>query len=906
MTAGGIDKKYRKCTFRVWKRGAEASVVFNGPISFQRAERTDLMPRDRIFAVDTESLTCEGELRTLLVPVHFHDDAVMIETLDGKGMLERLFDLLWRRGHAVAEEKPSATEQREKRKRKNGKKKRDGDRQTIPPLLSVWFNLPYDFGRLTADLHKHFLRSVIAGADSYRLRVSDRFELEVRKMHFGSAASFDWRIREPATKTVVRLLGMDLVGYWKTSLALAAKAVGVAEKIDIESVIEGVYEKPLESFTENEWDLFKAYGIGDVKSTLDLYHATAELLTTIDTRVVRDTGVIPPSAPGASARIMFAKAFDCHPDLHHWDRYPAWADQMGADAYFGGRVFSVLPGVHTRMATLDLKSAYPFQLSLLPDPVTVEMELVNKTKTFRVDAWAGRYGVLYVSGESFDDVYPAFRVHDPERNGRLRYVAGPFAEVAVTIPELVIGVLRGSLRIDEIHKGVVMKGSADRSFLREGVAMFFSVKENQDNAKALRDMAKLLANSSYGKLIEVQAHDYLIAEQFPTPLFVEKEKVCRALVQVFTGSGPYPEDMDGVYWGEEGQIGKAKEAYVQELTAFAGDPEDRGAAAVGWYVQALTMAGVAVTEPGLCSIAQFVQGVRTFKAGQFFMPLYAAQITGATSAMVGLMASCLGALQGDTDSVHVQLPPQIKSITEMPGYQTYFQIMKRAGYASPEEPKKLGSWEEETPEASIESLLARTKLYSHRLPPKHCAKTKPKKEKEKEEPAEEKQPGAVCHGAGRACTCDCSVCTEDVYKQAQHGISKFHSPEIDAVLAGRPFTDVRTRSLVHPKTRDERFALAKKTRAVALHEAVRALIMTKRFSYDAKRSPRKLKEAVARGLPVGEFISRPMDLVLTTDPNTWRDESGKVHWNPFAPGEKHWAEASAPASGTQSREGAAA
>jgi hypothetical protein len=360
-------------------------------------------------------------------------------------------------------------------------------------------------------------------------------------------------------------------------------------------------------------------------------------------------------------------------------------------------------------------------------------------------------------------------------------------------------------------------------------------------------MAKLLANSSYGKLIEVQAHDYLIAELFPMPRFADSERVCAGLASVFTACGPAADELEeGFYWGEDHARDLAKAHYNAERDLFQGDLEDRGPSAVGWYVEALTLTGCPVSETGLCSVAQYMQAFRSFKAGQFFMPLYAAQITGATSAMVGLMAACLGALQGDTDSVHVKLPEELGGVTEMPGYARYFEIMTKAGYPSPREAKKLGSWEEETPDPSTESLLARTKLYSHKF-------------------------------------------ADGKYKQAQHGIAKFHSPEIDAVLSGRAYSEIATRRLVHGITREERGTLAKETRAVALHEAVRSLIVTGAFSYDAKRSPRRIKEAVARGLPVGEFISRPMDLVLAADPNTWRDAEGKVHWNPLKPGEKHWA-----------------
>ena len=112
--------------------------------------------------------------------------------------------------------------------------------------------------------------------------------------------------------------------------------------------------------------------------------------------------MIPPSAPGASARIVFAKAFDQHPGLKQWEMYPTWADQMGLDCYFGGRAFCTKPGIYSRMATLDLKSAYPFQMALLPDPVTVRMIEVSPKDYSRlgkraakqfVQDWRGKYGV---------------------------------------------------------------------------------------------------------------------------------------------------------------------------------------------------------------------------------------------------------------------------------------------------------------------------------------------------------------------------------------------------------------------------------------------------------------------------------------------------------------------------------
>jgi hypothetical protein len=845
---------YRDWTCKLWKNGAEVGARFRGPKVFRRAKTYELLPRDRVFAVDTESLSSQGKLTTVLTPIHFHDRGVMVETREGRGMLHELFAAVFARdGYLVKEEQPAYTKQRERRTRTTGADWRDGDRQSLDPVLSVWFNMPYDFGRLASDV-PYILRSVAAGAPSYRIRISDRFELEVRRMHFGSAASFDWRIRDVQAKSIVRMLGLDLTGYWKTSLAKAARSLGVAEKIDIESQIEGVYEKVLESFTPEEWHLFKLYGLGDVQTTLELYHRTAELLTRIDPRVVRQTGVIPASAPGASAKIVFAKAFDCHPDRESWERYPTWADQMGARSYFGGRAFCRRSGVFRRMKTLDLKSAYPFQMALLPDPVTVRMcrehaTRIDSSEAF-LRAYRGRYGVLCVSGEGLDDEMPAFRAHDKENHGRLRYVAGPFQKQWVTIPELVIGVVRGALRIDVVHDGVTTNGSSESSFLRAGVKDFFAIKEDKSNEQALRDLAKLLANSLYGKLIEVVLQDYLIAERNPCLRFTEHARICEGIATLFA-SGGESDDFDALYWGESPeQIAKAQ-SFFRAVKVERLPHDKRGPEAVTAYVEALEFAG-APHEPGsYVSVAEFVRSHKAYKAGQFFMPLYASQVTGATSAMVGLMAHCLDAYQGDTDSVHCPLPEGAESLTELPGFARYFDLMAEAGYPSARKVNgvtvhgaagidSLGTWEEETPEPSIESLLVRPKVYSH-------AFAKPFK-------------GGSKH------------------KQAKHGFARFHTPAVDAKRREGSPIDLLGEGPTIPL--EERAARGFRVSEGELHEAMRTLLLSGAYAYDARKAPRKLREAIRSGLPVGEFVPRAMRMTLAPDPNTWKDEHGFIHWAP--------------------------
>lgn len=893
--------KYRTTTFELWKDGGVVQAKFHGSPHFRRAETTRPLARERVFAVDTESLVAgEGGargLKTLLVPVHFEKRTVVLETPDGRGCLEKLFDEVFAQpGYAVPEVRPSRSAPRadvawteETPTGTRTKRKRPGRRTTYEPVLSVWFNLPYDMGRLLSD-SRHSLRAIASGADSYRVQVG-KYELEVVRMIFGSASSFEWFIRgpsepgpqkgsrSPAQRTeqrIVRMLGLDLTGYWKAALATVAKAAGVTAKDDVESKIEDVYERPRESFSQAEWEMFRAYAAGDTITTLELYHRTVELLADIDERVIRKNGVIPPSAPGASARIVFAKAFDAHPEMDTWSRYPAWADQMGCDAYFGGRAFCTEPGVHSRMATLDLKSAYPFQMSLLPDPVTVEMVLVEpkeygegKQTDFVAD-FKGQYGVLYVRGEGLDDVMPAFRVHDAERAGRLKYVAGPFDQVAVTIPELVIGVLRGALRVDAIVRsptrnmaGVRMVGSAEHSFLRAGMRDFFGIKEDKENEQALRDMAKLLMNSAYGKLIEVKKGEFTVAEGFPMRRFVKKREVCGSIARIYASSGLTDKE---TYWGDSEEEREHARGYYrrafEEPWAQQGDqsPSAGAADAVRSYVEALDSADVAAKGDDAVKIGHYLRSFKKYDCGQFFMPIYGAQITGATSAMVGLMAHVTGALQGDTDSVHVRLPEGVNKIGDLASKERYFQIMAEAGYPSPRMVRnadgklecvggvpglgKIGIWEEECPEPSVESVLVRPKLYSHLFNAK---------------------PPEPRSGASDVGPTPDPASPPQEFKQAKHGFAKFHTPAVEAAHKSRG-------------TREERAKAANLERKRGLHAAMRELLESGVFEYATRRSPRRLREAIVHNLEVGEFTSREMKMVLARDPNTVTGVDGIVRW----------------------------
>lgn len=814
-------RRSRNRTFHVTKKGKRVAAILDsmgGKFGFSELQVNEVLDTTRVFAVDTESLKSlkhKGELKTLLTTMHYFNKSEVIETPEGTGMLRALCQqVVDEYGEDIDHE--DQTNQKPKRKDVGG---RNGRKRKIQPVLSVWFNLAYDFGRLASD-KSEILRSTLVGADSFRVQLSELLELEIVRMHFGSSSSFEWYIRDYNVNKIVRMLGMDLTGYWKTTLRNAAVAAGVATKHEIP---DDWYSRPREEFSDDEWRIFREYGVGDVCSTLELYHATVLLLQGIDARVVRKNGIIPPSAPGAAARIVFAMAFDQHRELRKdnggpgfWERPPTWVDQWGMDAYYGGRVFCNHPGVHKNVITLDIKSAYPYAMACLPDPVNAVYDYVPPSEGFDVEDWKGLWGVLYIDGEGLCDQYPPIRTHDLE-NSRLQYIVGKFENHAATIVEIVYGVLSGTLRVDRIQKGVIMRGSADKSFLRAGIVKFFGIKNEQSNPKALRDMGKLLANSTYGKLVEVNEKDYSIFEELVIPDFAAGSKVARTIARIYAelGAGDCKDD----YWGDTDEQRKHSMRVYKRAYACLDKNEDVAFLAVIDYVNALSDAGCEVDSDEMIHLSDFMRRFTKYRCGQYFMPLLASQVTGLTSAIVGLAAKCLNALQGDTDSVHVLLPDgmqckkdQQASEIQLPGWDDFQRILHEGGYGQdiPGVPE-LGKWFCETNAGSVESVLCRPKVYSHAFP-------------------------------------------DGSFKQAKHGFSSF------------------------PRVKDDDEKVAKQKTAKLLHDAIASLTVERKVAYTSRSVPRKLKAAVREGKIVGEFISHEIEMIFKQDPNTIVDEEGNVRW----------------------------
>lgn len=844
----------KRVSYPVWKHGGLVEAYYRGSGTFKKQTTHDLLDDARIFAVDTETSHRQELLVTDLIPVAWPERDQLFSVDDpseSETPLCRLLDEVVTR-YGVPMGSPSLTEQRPRletdEERGPKRRSRHGRRLKLPLALSVWFNLPYDVSRLFPEYEQ--LRRIYAGADSYRMKISDRFEIEWLRYIDTAAPQFSWYVRDYKHHVIAHLAGLDLTGYWKCSLDAALNAVGRKGKDDLLALADDIHERDYSLLLRKEISARRTYALRDGRGTRELYQDTLSLLFQLDPRVIRKTGTIPPSAPGAAARIMFSLAFDLHPTVEEWKKPPVWADTLGSEAYYGGRAFCAKPGRHERMVTLDLKSAYPYVMTQLPDPVTATYQRITG-RTFDLDDFKGKWGVLRVNGECLDDVYPATRIHE---ESRLRYVVGKFEAFSFTIPELVMGVARGALTIDRIITGVVIEGSPDKSFMRRFVLERYAMKEKYGK-EPLGQLSKLLMNSSYGKLVEINDQEYRWDGCPPIPCWPQhRQDIAQSLLHILVHDGAV--EAADLFFGRH----QDPEVLVERQHMFVGRSSraESGLDFVVAYAEVLEACfGLpAYVEP----LSRYLRAATSYSVGNYFMPLYGAQITGFVSAQLGMMARCVDALTADTDSAHFVL--NAADPLSHPGISRYHELMATAGYASPRagewlvEDTTLGTWAAESPCPSEESFLARPKKYSHRF----------------------RLPG------GHLDTCGCEVCRSPImgidhdkkkclcrfcaieHKQATHAMSRFTTERAEEVLKSSRIK------------KELRLPLAKRIREYAAHELMRKLARGETIDYVMRAAPRKGRTTARTGETAGEFVRKEQTVTNAPVQGTRLDEAGWVRW----------------------------
>ena len=473
--------------FKAHKNGQGVDIEYTmRPIA--RSKETDPIPLELIYGVDSESLFNEqDELKTVAIPYYrgLTQECLTMEQINKytnpfEAFLDVVFDL-----HAVPEVgkiRPSQTKIRgEHGKRRAGRHK-------VPFVLFIWYNLEYDIARMFAP-DSNFWRGVKTGHDGVKLQLG-KHEMEIRHhLLFGSAPHFDYIFRHDGF--ILEVKALDMWGYWKAGLDSTAQALGVKGKAVVDT---DLFDRKLESLTSDEWQNLYEYAKQDAATTREIYLKTAELLASISTSVYVK-GVLPPSAPKAAARICFAGLSN-----EELEPAPPGPIQHALNGYHGGYVYALRRGYLENVTVVDRKSAYPTILKLLPNPETVTYHNIKRGELFK--NLIGKVGFVVASFTESNRVFPVVSLFGAD--GRTLHPWGKLESITISIPELSVGVLMGSVTNVKVHGGFYIEGETGGIFY-DFIERVYDLKNNSESKSPMYQVAKLLMNSLYGKLIEI--HD---------------------------------------------------------------------------------------------------------------------------------------------------------------------------------------------------------------------------------------------------------------------------------------------------------------------------------------------------------------------------------------------------------------
>lgn len=574
--------------------------------TFRRTNENDPIGADRVIGVDTETLPDrDGILKTVLIPYSStHGVVSQSQPIEEDNPITVMLDFTMLQFAETYARKSRV-------KNRFGK----GSRESVKPVLWVFYNLEYDIQRLFSP-DSPFFRFIRHGREDVVIQVG-KYELQLVHVNAtGNAPSFQILCFDTQTQKVARIYGMDMWGYWKTGLDKTAKSLKVGEKVN--DIPPEWFDIPLEDWTEEMWQSFIQYAGVDADLTRNIYLATAELLGNFSTAVFNRVGMLPPSAPAAAARLAFSMASE-----EEWQRAPKHYEQMALDGYHGGYVAANRRGKVEGLTMNDLKSAYPSAMILLPDPCTAEYAMIPP------GIWAdiphgirisGNLGFVVASFKVKRSLFPSIS------ENRKKYTAhqpGDYTRFTISLPEL--SVLFDLNQIDSatIHEGFIMIGSPEHSFLRKFVLKFYELKEKEEKEgrknSAVYLAAKLLMNSLYGKLIEIHVPpipaiedaSYLYEDICLEPGDMPRINKIRNAAEVYTNNG-----LDGI---------------------------------LNFSEQNLTRCFRLEEKPEILPLDELLMPMQA-TGGAYFMPIYASLITAMTRAKICTLLNCFEAYLGDTDS----------------------------------------------------------------------------------------------------------------------------------------------------------------------------------------------------------------------------------------------------------------
>ncbi len=584
--------------FNAHKNGKPVQIEYTmKPIN--RSKESDPIPIDLIYGVDSESLfNMNDELKTVAIPYYagLEEECLTYEQIKKyANPFECFLDVVFNR-HAMPEKgkhKPSNT----KIRGQGYGHQRPGRRAKLPFILLVWYNLEYDIARMFAP-DSNFWRGVKTGHDGVKLQLG-QYEMEIRHhLLYGSAPHFDYIFRHDGY--VLEIKAIDMWGYWKAGLNNTAAALGVKEKLEMDAEM---FDRKLETLKPEEWEKLYSYAKGDANTTREIYLKTAELLASIS-EAVYSKGILPPSAPKAAARICFG-------ELEEEDLPAAPIDtiQHALNGYHGGYVYALRRGYLENVSVIDRKSAYPTILKMLPNPETVTYHPIYKGTDF--NTLIGKFGFVVASFTETNKTFPCVSLFGLD--GRTMHPWGDMKHVTLSIPELAVGVLTGSVSDVKISDGFYLEGTQGGIFYKF-IDKVYGLKNNSESKSPMYQVAKLLMNSLYGKLIEI--HD------LESPLIMDS-------------------DFDLIVPDNEDEEFKALllEAYANEnMKQFEELCEEYSNGQFTTFGKYLSSE--------VCTV------------GAYFSPIYASLVTALQRAWVVLVSRSLDSVAGDTDSIFTQMDIQ--------------------------------------------------------------------------------------------------------------------------------------------------------------------------------------------------------------------------------------------------------
>jgi hypothetical protein len=310
--------------------------------------------------------------------------------------------------------------------------------------------------------------------------------------------------------------------------------------------------------------------------------------------------------------------------------------QLVLDAYSGGRTGGILHGRVSDLSIYDIHSSYPASMLTLPS-FSDSTEYINLSPISDysadelIELMDGQHCFMRVSGEETDTRHPALIQNI---NGTLTPVCGKFENVPTTGVELLLGIQSGSIINWNISEMVVLV-ETDSSVLlpfRDFASSAYRRKQQAEKGSAEYTSAKLVLNSSYGKLIESRSAVHIAADDIGIMVPIDSR--------------------EPVKWGE-----MYFSDYVNLQSEHAGaDYYD--------YIKG-TLEGITETIPVayLEWICLGALNLQKLEYGKYVIPAAAALITATSRARLCTGMRALNAVYWDTDSLFVTgLPTQCEDL----------------------------------------------------------------------------------------------------------------------------------------------------------------------------------------------------------------------------------------------------